>query len=126
MISPCHLVIDLYECPAFRLKDEASIRTYIDIIVAECGLTARGAPLIDKFPGEDSGITAAQVLSESLLSLHSYPAEGVIYIDIFSCSNFNHLKAICTSRKFFTARRTKWQLVDRSPHHNLGIDMERP
>lgn len=116
MENPCHLVIDLYECPAFKLQDVASIRTYIDIIVAECGLTARGAPLIDKFPGVDSGITAAQVLSESLLSLHTYPEKGTLYIDIFSCSTFNHLKAICTTRKFFAARRTKWSLVDRSPH----------
>lgn len=116
MDSPCHLVIDLYECPAFKLKDEASIRTYISIIVAECGLTARGAPLVDKFPGKDSGITACQILSESALTLHSYPVEGVLYCEIFSCSTFDHLKAICTTRKFFGARRTKWSLVDRSPH----------
>lgn len=115
MDSPCHLVIDLYECPAFKLQDEVSIRNYISIIVAECGLTARGLPLVDKFEGE-GGITAAQVLSESLLSLHTYPESGTMYCDIFSCSTFNHLKAICTTRKFFAARRTKWCLVDRTPH----------
>jgi S-adenosylmethionine/arginine decarboxylase-like enzyme len=121
MDSPCHLVLDLYECPTFKLQDEASICNFISIIVAECGLTPRGSPLVDKFPGE-GGITACQILSESALTLHSYPENGTIYIDLFSCSMFNHLRAICTSRKFFAARRNKWSLVDRTPHRLTDED----
>ena len=40
-----------------------------------------------KFPKQ--GITAFLVLSESHISVHTYPEDGAYYFDVFSCKDFN-------------------------------------
>lgn len=113
-----HLIMDVAKCCGTQLADTESIRTYIDIICSALKLQQRGRPVIDKFPSlepsEDvGGITAFQCLETSALTLHSYPETGQIYIDVFSCKEFDTPTAIHYTKTFFRTSTIMWSLPKR-------------
>lgn len=61
-----------------------------------------GEPLVHKFPSQlknkdlDGGYSGAVLLSESHVSIHSYPEEDLVYMDLFSCKELDVQK----NRKF--------------------------
>ena len=112
MINPFHLTIDLKECNTHSLKSKEHIRGYIEGVCRNLKLVRIDEPVIYQFPGE-GGITASQILGESLLSLHSYPEHNCIYIDIFSCSKFNITLAVNYSQMYFGAKDAKINKVAR-------------
>jgi len=47
--------------------------------------------VIDQVPGADPGITIIMIFLESSLSLHTWPGEKKISLDIVSCKKFDKL-----------------------------------
>ena len=122
MISPQHLTIDLKECTHLDyLTKPKSVKWYIERVCMNLELTRIGEPVIEQFHHPEDkdkcGITATQVLGESLLSIHTYPEHKCAYIDIFSCSKFNTKIAIEFTRRVFGAKDFQVSLVKRM---NLG------
>jgi S-adenosylmethionine decarboxylase proenzyme len=58
------------------------------------------------------GMTAAIVLSESHVTIHTYPEDKVAYVDCFSCGDVNPLRAIT----LFTAL-INGNIADVQSHH---------
>jgi S-adenosylmethionine decarboxylase len=48
-----------------------------------------------------SGVSCVGVLLESHISFHTWPAEGVITLDLFSCGNNPLLPAVATLERLF-------------------------
>ena len=79
-----HVLADLYGVDAQLLADEQSL---CDLLRAS--LEQAGFNILDfrsqKFPGEQSGVTAFALLSESHAAIHTYPEYNYLAADIFSC-----------------------------------------
>jgi S-adenosylmethionine decarboxylase len=79
-----HYLLNLYGCSFFLLNDE---RCLIDLL--EHAATSSGATVVQtifkKF--EPQGVTVICLLSESHISIHTWPEEGKAAIDVYTCGN---------------------------------------
>ena len=81
-----HLLGDLHGCRGEgRLRHDAThLQAFCQRAVADAGLTAVGA-LFHSF-GEGAGVTGVVVLAESHLSIHTWPEDGYVTLDVYVCS----------------------------------------
>jgi S-adenosylmethionine decarboxylase len=81
-----HFLLNLYGCSSVLLNDE---RFLIDLM--ENAAIASGATVLKtvshKF--DPQGITAICLLSESHISIHSWPEEGKAALDVYTCGTAN-------------------------------------
>lgn len=114
MQNPFHVVIDIKDIKdTEKLQSCQQIEDYINSVCKIFNLKAIGIPTIHKFSGGGGGITAAQVLGASLLSLHTYPEHGILYIDIFSCEEFDYVEAFEYTKKYFNSQMGYLERVKR-------------
>lgn len=74
--------MDLREVPFDTLNDAEFLRTSMVEAAQRCGATVVGENFIKFSP---QGVTGVLVLSESHLSIHTYPEEGFAAIDCYTC-----------------------------------------
>lgn len=81
-----HLIGDLHgcRCDARLMHDAAYLEDFCKRAVADAGLTTVGA-LFHSF-GEGAGVTGCIVLAESHLSIHTWPEDGYVTLDVYVCS----------------------------------------
>ena len=81
-----HLIGDLYGClcDSRLMLDAAHLESFCKERVAAAGLTTVGS-LFHSF-GEGGGVTGVVVLAESHLSLHTWPEDGYVTLDVYVCS----------------------------------------
>ena len=68
------------------VDDESLWREVFDKTVVATGTNKMRDFDVVKFPKQ--GITAFLVLSESHISVHTYPEDNAYYFDVFSCKDF--------------------------------------
>lgn len=78
-------VLATFAAPAGRLRDAAGSRRFFTALVARLGLTSVGE-VYHEF-AENGGFTAVLALTESHLSIHTWPEHGLATFDVF-LSNF--------------------------------------
>lgn len=81
-----HLIGDLHRCvcDARMMTDAAHLEAFCRRAVEQAGLTTVGS-LFHSF-GEGEGVTGVVVLAESHLSLHTWPEDGYVTLDVYVCS----------------------------------------
>ncbi|WP_448254277.1 adenosylmethionine decarboxylase [Ottowia oryzae] len=81
-----HLLGDLHGCrgEGRLMHDATHLQAFCQRAVADAGLTAVGA-LFHSF-GEGAGVTGVVVLAESHLSVHTWPEDGYVTLDVYVCS----------------------------------------
>ena len=87
--SPGLHILTTFAAPAPALRDAAACRVFFDAQVQACGLEKVGEAY-HTFPADDSGaggFTAVLALTESHLSIHTWPEHGLATFDVF-LSNF--------------------------------------
>jgi S-adenosylmethionine decarboxylase len=78
-------ILATFGAPAGRLRDAAASRSFFTELVARLGLTSVGE--VYHIFEENAGFTAVLALTESHLSIHTWPEHGLATFDIF-LSNF--------------------------------------
>lgn len=90
-----HLLGDLYDCRCDTrfMLDDMLLARHCRELVDKAGLTSVG-DLFHSF-GEGGGVTGMIVLAESHMSLHTWPEEGYVTVDVYVCnySTDNRAKA---------------------------------
>ena len=113
MYAGKHLIIDLYQ--AKRLNDlELAKSTMLEIIEA-CGATLLHMHCHHFTPYE--GITGIAVLSESHISLHSWPEQHYAAWDIFMCGQAKPELASDILERVFEPKTIASQIIKRGEHH---------
>lgn len=81
-----HLIGDLHHCvcDARLMTDAAYLEEFCRQAVERAGLTTVGS-LFHSF-GDGGGVTGVVVLAESHLSLHTWPEDGYVTLDVYVCS----------------------------------------
>ena len=77
-----HLLLELYRCDGEKLNDESFLRCSLNKAAKLANATVLNL-ISNKF--EPQGVTAIALLSESHISIHTWPESNYSAIDIFTC-----------------------------------------
>lgn len=87
-----HWLVDLFGCPFEALND----RQLIESVLLESIVLARLNLLhLISHSYEPQGVTAIALVSESHVSIHTWPEHGHAAVDIFTCGSDSELEAVC-------------------------------
>jgi S-adenosylmethionine decarboxylase len=104
-----HLIVDGYDCIAPGLGDVGHVYHFLDVAPAEIGMTKIMPPYVFRYNGgavpEDHGVSGFVLIAESHISIHTYPVKHYLSVDIFSCKDFDHDRAIKLIVDFFGVGR---------------------
>jgi S-adenosylmethionine decarboxylase len=87
-----HLTIDGFGGNAEKLGSEALVRSLLDRYPGEIQMTKIAAPYVLRYVGdkpEDWGVTGFVIIAESHISIHTFPDRGYVWLDVFSCKEFD-------------------------------------
>lgn len=112
------LILNLYECDLKKISDGDHIKNYIIKLCDEVIFMKRyGEALIPHFGHENpitSGYSLVQLIETSCVSAHFSEYKKSVYINIFSCKWFDPEKAAEFSKKWFGAKKSEEQLIQRN------------
>jgi len=77
-----HLLLEMWDCNREILEDSEKITQIICDAAGDAGATVVKSIHHEFNP---PGITAVAILSESHISVHTWPIEGYVAVDIFTC-----------------------------------------
>jgi S-adenosylmethionine decarboxylase len=77
-------IVDARGCPAGVLSDVDAVRRCCERVVVEMQLHVVGSPQWRKFDGP-GGVTGLYLLSESHLSVHTFPEFGLVCLNLYCC-----------------------------------------
>lgn len=132
MFGP-HLIIDGSRCDTRKLADRNLVEQVLTDYPTAIGMTKIGGPYMFEYQAPDpaySGVSGLVVIAESHIAIHTFPELDYFTMDIFSCKNFDHEKAIDYIRTAFDVKEMDRMLVQRGlsfkgPHHGkLGATDE--
>ncbi|HEY7984378.1 MAG TPA: adenosylmethionine decarboxylase [Ktedonobacterales bacterium] len=127
MFGP-HLILDGTRCDTQKLGDRILIEQLLSDYPAAIGMTKIGGPYMFEYQAPDpaySGVSGIVVIAESHIAIHTFPALDYFTMDIFSCKNFDHERAIQYIKDALDVREMDRMLVQRGlsfrgPHHGAN------
>ena len=81
-----HIVADIYDLDSDEVGDSVRLRTTLAEAIEVCGANICGH--VDK-TFEPQGFTCLYLLAESHASIHTYPEQGAIFFDAFTCGRLD-------------------------------------
>lgn len=77
-----HLLLEMWDCKREFLNDGDRIMEFLNTAATDAGAT-----VVKQFYHEFNppGITGVAILAESHIAIHTWPIEGYVAIDIFTC-----------------------------------------
>lgn len=97
-----HLIIDLYG--AKNLDDQAAIEGAFLACIEACGATLLHIHL---HAFEPNGVSGVAVLSESHISIHTWPERGYAALDVFMCGDAKPELSVPILKDAFEAERVE-------------------
>ena len=110
------LILDLFECDPKIIRSKKKILEYSNKICNLIKMKKYGKPICERFGfGKDftAGFSLVQLIESSLVSGHFSELWSKVYINIFSCKNFDDKKAAAFTEKFFKAKKIKNRVLIR-------------
>lgn len=106
-----HYILELYDCPFETLDCEAVAAEAVREACQVGGLTLLN---LQSHKFEPQGVTLLGLLSESHISVHTWPEHGYAAVDVFTCSDTcNTAKACDALARRLGASSRELSVVDR-------------
>ncbi len=99
-----HLLVDIDGLDASFLNSEARLATAMISMVDNSGLTLLSYHCHGLYP---EGVSCAGVLLESHVAFHTWPTEGVITLDLFTCGSTSLLDSMTLIEGLFVIPRSE-------------------
>jgi len=117
MLGP-HLMLDCYGCNENKLKDLDFVLKFLNELPDMIKMHKIADPYAIYYPGkpdsfDKGGISAIVIIAESHISIHTFPANNYMSVDIFSCKIFDIEKAIEYITKAFGAKKFEKKILNR-------------
>lgn len=94
-----HLLVDIENVDSIFLDSEERLAYAMLELVNKCGLTLLSYHCHGLVP---TGVSCAGVLLESHVAFHTWPAEGVISLDLFSCGDMSLFPIVPLIERLFS------------------------
>jgi S-adenosylmethionine decarboxylase len=91
-----HIIADFSGCPAELLELRQQGEEILRLTIEKSGLSC---VMIRSHQFEPSGYTAAALLTESHITLHTWPEHAAVQIDIFTCGSHDRARAAFSELK---------------------------
>ncbi|MBI4450895.1 adenosylmethionine decarboxylase [Candidatus Woesearchaeota archaeon] len=78
-----HIILDLHDCPASVLEREHTVKDALREAVQKASLNSVGE-MFHQF--QPQGVTGVILLTQSHVTIHTWPERNAAYVDIFSCA----------------------------------------
>jgi S-adenosylmethionine decarboxylase len=117
-----HLTLDLSQCNKNKLNDLDFIFKILYELPEKIHMTKITQPYVFPYSGlvpEDKGVTGFVVIAESHISVHTFQEKDYVFIDLFSCKNFDVEKAAKYLIEAFEAKKVAKNILQR------GLDFPR-
>ncbi|MFO8102495.1 MAG: adenosylmethionine decarboxylase [Dehalococcoidia bacterium] len=108
-----HLIIDGYVNDPEKIKDKEFIYRFLDMYPQKIEMTKVSTPQVSEYNLQEQGISGFVLLAESHISIHIFPEQSYVNIDIFSCAEFDTSQAARQLEQQFGLTGTKTQILDR-------------
>jgi len=120
-----HLILEVITKDGKDLASVAKMKDFFNTLIKKVKFTIVFKPVFYKFKprkkGELSGITGMCVVSESHISIHTWPECNYFAFDVFSCADFDENKVIDIISDIFDVKEIHSQIVERG----LKINFKR-
>jgi len=120
-----HLTLDAFECGA-SLDDTGMVRRALEELPGLIGMKKIAEPVVVEYKSPDlgeSGVTGFVVVAESHIAIHTYPEKKFLSADVFSCKEFDYVRAVEYFKEKFGAEKVKHGLLSRG--HSSAFEPER-
>ena len=118
-----HVTIDASGCNKRKLASVTLVYDILNKLPDKIGMTKMTLPYVvkwmDKFAHGTEGISGFVMIAESHISIHTFPDQDYVFMDIFSCKEFNAEKAINYLVRAFEAKKFEKNVLKR------GMDFPR-
>lgn len=117
MKDATHLILDLKDCKNLeKLSNKKFIESFLLELVKISKMKAITKPSVlnhEHEEKEESGITGFIIISDSHISIHTYPFKKSLYLDLFSCKRFDFSKIINYVQETFEPGKLTKKLMKR-------------
>jgi len=99
-----HQILDCGGCDVSKMSDIKNVDTWIRRLVKDIDMEPIGEPRIEYTAAEfidKAGFTVVQVIVTSSITAHFVDNLGQIYLDVFSCKQFEAITVENSMREFF-------------------------
>src|SRR4029450_2150850 len=131
-----HLTIDGFGGSAAKLGSETLVRSLLDRYPGAINMTKITSPMVMEYVGdkpedggvapEDWGIAGSGILAESHISIHPFPDRGYVWVDVFSCKEFDTDGATDMIVEAFDLERITCHKLPRGLEFPHAIDAATP
>jgi len=118
-----HVTIDASGCSKAKLMSVPLVYDILNKLPEKIGMTKMTLPYVvkwlDKFSSGTEGVSGFVMIAESHISIHTFPDQDYVFMDIFSCKNFDADKAVKYLLSAFEAKKFETKVLKR------GMDFPR-
>ena len=109
-----HLILDAARVAPHTIRNPANIHAFNKALVKRIDMVAYGEPQIVRFgSGNKAGYTLVQLIETSNICAHFVEENNSMYLDVFSCKDFDPTVVKETVEEFFEAERMKFKVLTR-------------
>ncbi len=111
-----HLIVDAYGIKKEKLKDRQAVKKLLGGLPKKFKMRVLTKPVVAKVVSNkyhDWGISGFVMLYESHISLHTWPSDGYLAMDIYSCKDFNDKEIIKYLKKYWGCEKIKVKTITR-------------
>lgn len=110
-----HMVLDAKGCQVDRARDPEYIRHFVQELVRQIEMVPFGEPQVVHFADntEKAGFTAIQLIETSNIMAHFLDHNGDLYLDVFSCKDFENQRVTDCLQSFFSPEKIYYNIITR-------------
>ena len=111
-----HLMLDGKYCNQEKLCSLPFVYQLLEELPLRMGMTKILPPVVLRFKdkwAKTEGVSGFVMIAESHISMHTFPDDDYIFIDIFSCRYFDTQKVMKFLKECFEIKELKVHLIER-------------
>ena len=109
-----HLILDAAGCSPKMIGSSPVITNFAKTLVKRIDMVAFGEPQVVMFgSGNKKGYTLVQLIETSNITAHFVEENNSMYLDVFSCKDFDPIVVKETVEEFFEAKQMNLKVLMR-------------
>lgn len=111
-----HLTLDCHDCDRESIKSIDGVKEFIKELMKRIDMKPIGETRVEytaaEFP-DKAGLTAVQIIVTSTIVAHFIDSTGDLYLDVFSCKQFDIETVVTTVDEYFKPSNTRVNFLTR-------------